>query len=203
MSSTPTVAAEGKTLSNGSAFPRELLFKFLVIGDYGVGKKVSVPLVAFVIWWITTATSHTFMISFAQDVLSVCHSFKRNSLRSGLNLQTLVNTGLTSRPNSMAFHISKILTKEQSMNWLAVTREIFRFVLCFGFAREHTQNVLGLFTLFTFDICVLLTWTSGPQRLMHVRILKNARIKNFFCFIWLRCQFPRLCCDKWKDEWLI
>lgn len=38
MSSTPTVAAEGKTLSNGSAFPRELLFKFLVIGDYGAGK---------------------------------------------------------------------------------------------------------------------------------------------------------------------
>jgi len=49
MSSTPTVAAEGKALSNGSAFSRELLFKFLVIGDYGVGKKVSVPLITFFI----------------------------------------------------------------------------------------------------------------------------------------------------------
>jgi len=49
MSSTPAVAAEGKTLSNGSAFPRELLFKFLVIGDYGVGKKVSVRLETFAI----------------------------------------------------------------------------------------------------------------------------------------------------------
>jgi hypothetical protein len=49
MSSTPTVAAESKALSNGSAFSRELLFKFLVIGDYGVGKKVSVPLITFVI----------------------------------------------------------------------------------------------------------------------------------------------------------
>jgi hypothetical protein len=67
------------------------------------------------------------------------------------------------------------------MNKLAVTREIFRFVLCFGFAREHTQNLLGLFTLLAFEICVLLT-TSGPQRLINVRILKYARIKYFFCF---------------------
>jgi hypothetical protein len=49
MSSTSTVAEEGKALSNGSAFSRELLFKFLVIGDYGVGKKVSVPLITFFI----------------------------------------------------------------------------------------------------------------------------------------------------------
>ena len=68
------------------------------------------------------------------------------------------------------------------MNKRAVTREIFRFVLCFGFTREHTQNVLVLFTLFAFEICVLLTLTSGPQRLINVRILKYARIKHFFCF---------------------
>jgi hypothetical protein len=49
MSSTPTVATEDNALTNGSAFSRELLFKFLVIGDYGVGKKVSVPLITFVI----------------------------------------------------------------------------------------------------------------------------------------------------------
>jgi hypothetical protein len=49
MSSTSTVTAEGNAL-NGSAFSRELLFKFLVIGDYGVGKKFPVPLITFVIW---------------------------------------------------------------------------------------------------------------------------------------------------------
>lgn len=42
MSSTPTVATEDNALTNGSAFSRELLFKFLVIGDYGVGKTAIV-----------------------------------------------------------------------------------------------------------------------------------------------------------------
>jgi hypothetical protein len=42
MSSTPAVETEDTALTNGSAVARELLFKFLVIGDYGVGKKVSV-----------------------------------------------------------------------------------------------------------------------------------------------------------------
>lgn len=44
MNSTPAVETEDTALTNGSAVPRELLFKFLVIGDYGVGKKVSVAL---------------------------------------------------------------------------------------------------------------------------------------------------------------
>lgn len=44
MSSTPAVETEGTAFTNGNAVPRELLFKFLVIGDYGVGKKVSVAL---------------------------------------------------------------------------------------------------------------------------------------------------------------
>jgi hypothetical protein len=45
----------------------------------------------------------------------------------------------------------------------------------------YTKRSWG-FTLFTFEICVLLTLTSGPQSLMNVRILKYARIKHFFCF---------------------
>jgi hypothetical protein len=44
MNSTPVVETEDTALTNGSAIPRELLFKFLVIGDYGVGKKVSVTI---------------------------------------------------------------------------------------------------------------------------------------------------------------
>jgi len=60
MSSTPTEAAEGKALSNGSAFSRELLFKFLVIGDYGVGKKVSVPVIIRYLMNYNSCISHIY-----------------------------------------------------------------------------------------------------------------------------------------------
>jgi hypothetical protein len=44
MSSTSTVEADDSALANGCAVQRELLFKFLIIGDYGVGKKGFVSL---------------------------------------------------------------------------------------------------------------------------------------------------------------
>jgi hypothetical protein len=46
MSSTPAVETDDTALIDGSAFPRELLFKFLVVGDYGVGKETFVPLIS-------------------------------------------------------------------------------------------------------------------------------------------------------------
>ncbi|XP_069688822.1 ras-related protein Rab-32-like [Periplaneta americana] len=42
MSSNSAAETEVSALSNGNAVPRELLFKFLVIGDYGVGKTAIV-----------------------------------------------------------------------------------------------------------------------------------------------------------------
>ena len=39
MSASAVTDTEETSLLNGNAVSRELLFKFLVIGDYGVGKK--------------------------------------------------------------------------------------------------------------------------------------------------------------------
>jgi hypothetical protein len=52
------------------------------------------------------------------------------------------------------------------MNWLAVNREQFWFVLCLGFDGKHRQNFILLDELFGFELCL--------QRLIHVRILKYA-----------------------------